>query len=306
MPVRRKVLPARSADIAALPAPGAARGRTQGAQAIDRAAEILRIVGSHAGAGATLNQVAAASKLHKATAYRILRALIDNGLVEHLAEARTYRLGFEIFALFATMDERFDLKHLAQPALEGLAETTEDTAYCAVRSGYDGLCVSMVEGAYPRKALRLNIGARWPLGVGALNLAMLAFLPDAEISEIIAHNTDVLEGQDEYAPAAILGYIEETRRRGYAFKSSGAFPTMSGVAVPIFDSHRRPVAALSVIAIAARMEPARCDWIAGLLWAQSRRISERIAAQVAPGPGSQLWRPGSPRRVVGWDDPSKD
>jgi DNA-binding IclR family transcriptional regulator len=283
---------------------GPAGVRTKGAQAIDRASEILRIVGHHATVGATLKQVVAASGLNKATAYRILRALIDNGLVEYLAEERTYRLGFEVFALCAAMGERFDLKALAQPALERLAESTEDTAYLAVRSGYDGLCVSMVEGAYPQKALRLNIGARWPLGVGTLNLAMIAYLPDAEVDEIIAHNKHLLEEQDEYAPAAIYRYIEETRTRGYAVKSSGVFPTMSGVGVPIFDAHRRPVAALSVIAIAARMRPERCDWIAQRLWAESRAISEMITTRGTPAPDSDLWRPGSPRRIIGWDGAS--
>lgn len=276
-------------------------GHTQGAQAIDRAAAILRVAGNYGSAGASLKQVATAAKLHKATAYRMLRALMDNGLVEYLAEARTYRLGFEIFALYAAMGERFDLRAVAQPALERLAGLTEDTAYLAVRSGYDGICVSIVEGAYPQKALRLSIGARWPLGVGALNLAMLMALSDTEVREIITHNEDVLAGQDEYSPDALYRYVEESRERGYALKSSGVFPTMSGVGVPIFDSHQRPVAALSVIAIAARMEPARCDWIAELLWAEARKISATIATRVPPGADSDSWRPGLPRRVVGWD-----
>jgi hypothetical protein len=60
------------------------------------------------------------------------------------------------------------------------------------------------------------------------------------------------------------------------------------------------VAALSVIAIAARMEPERCDRIAQSLWSESKKISEAIAVRVAPSADSELWRPGSPRRISGW------
>lgn len=283
-----------------LPATTPRRGRTQGAQAIDRTAAILRIIASHGRVGASLRQVTVASKLHKPTAYRILRALIDNGLVEYLTTTRSFRLGFEIFALNAAMGEQFDLRTLAQPALDRLARASEDTSYLAIRSGHDGLCLAISEGDFPQKALRLSVGARWPLGVGALNLAMLSFLPDEEVDETIAHNAEILEAHEEYAPAAIYRYVAETRQRGYAVKASGAFPTMCGVSVPIFDIYRRPFAALSVIAIAPRMEPQRRDWIADLLWRESRQISDVLKAQPAHDPRSDYWRPGSPRRITGW------
>jgi DNA-binding IclR family transcriptional regulator len=270
--------------------------RVEGAQAIQRAAAILRIVAVAGVHGVSVKAVTEASGLHKATAHRILRALFDEGLLEHDPVSRNYRLGIEIFALGAAMGERFDIAHLAQPALERLARETEDTAYLAIRSAYDGLCLAMSEGSYPIKTLKLSVRDRWPLGVGAFSMPLLAFLPDAEVEEIIRHNAPILAGQDLYTPAKLLAQVKETRRRGYAVNQILSYPTMCGVGVPVLDHHERPIAALCVTAIVSRMTPARQASIAKRMQEESRAISEAWLSVRGLSSRTGTWRAIAPAR----------
>jgi len=247
--------------------------RVEGVQSIKRAINVLRAVAFAGERGATLREVSKSTGLHRATAYRILRALFEERMVEYADSVSTYRLGPEVSAFRATMGDRFDIKSLAQPSVDSLVEFTEDVVHLVVRTGFDGLCVTMREGSYPEKALRLLEGDRWPLGVGAANLALLAYLPDAEVTEIIENNAPRLAGIQEDSPATIQREVEETRQRGFAYKARlHQYPPMAGVAVPIFDRSRRPIAALAVLAIASRMDAERQARIAERLWAEAEKV----------------------------------
>jgi DNA-binding IclR family transcriptional regulator len=246
---------------------------TDGAQSIKRAARVLRLLGAYGRTGASVTKVATASGLHRATAHRILCALVDEGLLEQDPATRNYRLGAEVFTLGAAMGRHFDIKGLAQASLDALAQATQDTIYLGVRTYYDGLCLDMREGGHPDRALRLQVNDTWPLGIGSFSMALLAFLPDAEIEAIIKRNARVLLGQQEITPSVLRQHVETTRRRGFASTSNMGGSGLGSVAVPIFDPHQRPIASLCVTAIVERMDAERQDRLVEQLWAESRAIT---------------------------------
>lgn len=269
-----------------------------GAQSIRRAAQVLRVVASFSGRGAALGEVVTASGLQKATAHRMLRALCEEGLVEQDELTRNYRIGVGIFALHASMGDRFDIRSLAQGALQRIRDHTEDTVYLAIRSGYDGLCLAMHEGTYPEKTLRLSVQDRWPLGVGAFSMPLLAFLPDDEVDEIIEYNAARLAGHDLYTPAQLRKRVGDARARNYAVNTIEAYPTMCAIGVPVLDAHRRPIAAICLTAILPRMPPARRVRIAELLWAESAKLSETWQQLRSVGAQADSWRSIPPGRAV--------
>jgi DNA-binding IclR family transcriptional regulator len=250
------------------------RSATEGAQSINRAFAILRIVVAHGEMGAALKDVAAESGLHRATAFRILSALVDEGVLEFGDSTRRYRLGVEIFSFGAAMGDRFDIRNLARSALEELSRKTRDTVYLGVRSGYDGLCIDMCEGNYPTKTLRLHLRDRWPLGVGAFTIPLLAYLPDSEVRDIIRHNAPRLADQKEHTPEKLMRGVEETRKRGFAVNYIHAYPGMCGIGVPILDPRGHPIASLCVVATIRRMDEKRQALIAQAMWAKSKQIAD--------------------------------
>ena len=246
---------------------------TQGAQSIRRAAAVLRLVAMAGDRGTSLTSVAQISGLHKATAHRILRVLFEEGLLKFDEDSKHYMVGAEIYALSRAMSEKFDIGAIAQPSLEKLCYESGDTVYFAVRSGFDGLCLGMAEGSYPEKALRLNLRDRWPLGVGAFSMALLAFFPDNEVADIIRHNAKRLAEHDQYTEVRLLEQVEQTRKLGYAVTQILSYPITCAVGIPVCDSHGRPIASLCITAVASRMDEARRKQLARKMKIEARKIA---------------------------------
>jgi DNA-binding IclR family transcriptional regulator len=136
--------------------------------------------------------------------------------------------------------------------------------------------VDRVTGVFPIKTLSLNVGDRRPLGVGAGNLAMLAWLPDDEIRTIVAANTPRYPHFGKLDSATIMALVEESRELGYAFNDRTILAGMRAVGVPVLGHDERPVAALSVAAITERMSAARRADIVVWLTEEAQALNERL------------------------------
>nr|MBF0683085.1 IclR family transcriptional regulator [Pseudomonas sp.] len=229
-------------------------GTQEGARSIERAALLLRTLSTFGSTGASLMQISELTALPKATVHRILAAMVNERLVERPTGTRHYRVGPDIFAFGIAMHQSFDLKPLASASLERLATETGATVYLGVRSGYDMLCLSKVESPSEHLALLLEVNDRWPLGIGSFSLALLAFLPDAEATEVIEFNRRRVLEEDTMTFAHINRSIEKTRRNGYAKRTMRSYRGNAGVAVPVFDDRRYPIASLCAVNEASRMK----------------------------------------------------
>ena len=244
-----------------------------GTQSIRRVVRILNALAREPEGGFRLSEISRATGLHKATAHRMLAALMDEGFVEQVADQQRYRLGIELFVLGSAVNVRFEIKSLARPSLARVCHATQDTAYLSIRRGFDAVCIDRLEGDYPIKTLTLNIGSVRPLGVGAGSMALLAFLPDREIEEVIAENASRLANYPKLTPETILRIVRETRERQFSLNDGGVIDGMSAVGVPILDVRGQLVAALSVAAISERMLPERRLSIVETLWREAKRLS---------------------------------
>jgi len=159
-----------------------------GAQSVDRALGLLRLVGGRGAAGVALADLVAASGLEKPTVRRLLMALMRGGLVEQDAGSRAYHLGAECYVLGALASPRHGLLEIAADAVARLARESGDTAFLTMRRGSAAVCLHREEGSFPIRTHALTAGAQHPLGVGAGALAMLAALPAAEAETVIADN----------------------------------------------------------------------------------------------------------------------
>ncbi len=246
-------------------------------QSIDRAASILRALADCDARGARLTDIAAAARLSRSTAHRLLTAMAHARLVEHDADTGLFHLGFDLFAFGTKAANRFGLVEMAQGALQRLAERTSDTVFLSLRSGTEAVCVDRREGSFPIRTLSLCVGDRRPLGVGAGSLALLAFLPDATIERIIAANARLLEAYVAFDPASLHELVRLTRRQGYAFNGGRIVPGMSAVGVPIMGPNEEPAGALSVAAIESRMQPDRRENVAASLWIEAKALAGELA-----------------------------
>lgn len=258
-------------------------------QSVARSAAILRLLAVESIEGWRLSDVATKTGLRKATTHRLLSALVNVGFVYQDPADRRYRLGYEIVRL-GLAATRYDIVDLARPAMIRLARKTEDTVFVSVREGREAICLDRQVGAFPIKTLTLNGGDHRPLGVGAGSLALLAFLPDDEVEEVIQANRPALVKYPKFSPHHLRELVARTRAAGFAFNDGRIVSAMSAVGVPVWDPHGRLVAALSVAAINERMSPSRIRQIVAALQEEAAQLKARLAAATGPA------RPGEGAR----------
>lgn len=243
---------------------------------VGRVVAVLRALASARPSGLAVTEVGKVTGLSKTTVHRLLTALVATGLVYQETDSRDYRLGSEAAFLGNSASEQF-VAGMAFPVLERLAARTGDAVFASVREGLAAVCVARAVGAFPIKTLTLDVGDRRPLGVGAGSLALLSFVPNNEIDEIIFRNKRWLQDFEKFGADDLRPLIERTRRAGYALNEGRIVAGMNGIAVPVFGPGGSVLAALSVAAIRDRMGPERLPELVELLQAEARELASALA-----------------------------
>jgi DNA-binding IclR family transcriptional regulator len=250
---------------------------TASGQGIERFSAILRALATHqAEGGGRLTDIALATGLSKSTVHRLLGNLVEQGLVEQDAGSNLFYLSFEMFALGAAAANRFGLLELAHGHLLELERRCSDTVFVSIRSGAEAICIDRVEGSFPIKVLTLNVGDRRPLGVGAGSLALLAALADDEIAETLETNRVALARYSNFDSVRLWTAVRSAREQGYSFNPGLLIPEMCALGVPVLNSERQPLAALSIAATVGRMEPGRRTMLAEWLQTEAKALALKL------------------------------
>ena len=145
--------------------------------ALDRALSLLEALVDLAGP-ASLADVAAASRMPKPTAHRILATFVARGFARQRADGK-YEPGTRILGLAGRVQESLDLATLARPAMLALQSLLPETVHFAVLEHGDIVYVEKLEG---KRAFRMasRVGMAVPLHCTAIGKAALAYLSTEE------------------------------------------------------------------------------------------------------------------------------
>ena len=250
--------------------------KESGKGVIQRAFSLIRILADGPAQGMRVTQIAKLASLTQGTVHRMLQALIDQHVVEQDEATKHYRLSLDFFSLAARAAHPSNLRDLCRPVLIRLSISLGDTIFLLVRSGLDAICLDRCEGPLPIRSFTGDIGGRVVLGVGQGSVAILAFLPEAEREEIIRMNLPRLRELGMFDEVYLRTAIESVRTLGYSAQNNGLIEGMAGVAVPIFDTTGRPVAALSVGTLSGRLNADRLPTVVELLKREAKHLSTLI------------------------------
>jgi DNA-binding IclR family transcriptional regulator len=240
-------------------------------QALDRAFAVLDLLGE-SDTPLGLAQVAASLQLHKSTAHRFLMVLEKHRMVERTTNGK-FRLGLKLFDLGNRAIEQYDLRDRAQPHLRRLVAETEETAHLCILEGTHVIYIDKIE---PARSVRMitRIGASNPVHSTSVGKAILAFLPEDRIADILSKIRFERFTHRTIATAdALRVEIEKTRRRGYAVDDEELEEGLRCIAVPVLDAQRLPVAAVSVSGPSFRVTAQKLPSIANHLLKCVRGIS---------------------------------
>ena len=198
-----------------------------------------------------------------------------------------FRLGLRLFDFGNRAIEQYDLRDRAQPHLRRLVAETEETAHLCILEQAHVIYIDKIE---PARSVRMitRVGASNPVHCTSVGKAMLAFLPEERIADVIRRTRFERFTTRTIATAeALRAEIEKTRRRGYAVDDEEFEEGLRCIAVPLLDAQRLPVAAVSVSGPSFRVTAQKLPSIANHLLQCVRGISADMGFTSA-GRGSRV------------------
>ncbi len=220
-----------------------AREGTARIQSVDRAVDLLLAVAAAGPAAAGVPALARVCSLNRATAWRLLKTLQARGMVTVDETTGRYSLGLTALELGGAAGPGAVIA-AARPALERLSRETGETASLAM-PGVGGL--TYVDEVRPTAVLTAGwLGRTVPLHATSTGKALLAFLPAAEVSRVLAEELSAFTDATITSPEALAAELAATRARGYGTCAGELESSLYGVSAPVLDRSGRPLAVLSI------------------------------------------------------------
>lgn len=221
-------------------------GREAGRIAVlDRATALLAAI-SQLGRPATLNEAALHAGLSKATAFRILSTLVEQGFVEQDVANASYRLGIAPLHMAMAVLDGIDVYAKARPVMRGVTEMLNETVVLSVRDGDNRVNIDAVECTNAISSSR-RIGEPRPLHSGAPSRVLLAAMSDEEIEAYLKRHR--IGDKGNFSPSYVENLwkdIRKARRTGLAALPAEFSPESMAVATIIHGTGGKAVAALHV------------------------------------------------------------
>lgn len=194
----------------------------------------------------TITELAERADLDPGTTFRMLNTLVDLGYVRRL-EKRRYELSLKVLDLGFNAIGRRDLRSVVRPVLRSLVGGKIEAASFGVLEGGSVVYVERVRAGITRLGVDIRIGSGIPAPINVLGHAILAFLPDADLDQVLAR--DVSESAyPVVSRARLLPQLERIRANGFAGSGSQISAGLDVLAVPVRDDGGYPIAAISIAA----------------------------------------------------------
>lgn len=251
---------------------------TAGTQSVTRAITLLKAFDDdHPAWG--LSDLARRTGLNKTTAHRLLAALEREGMVTRAADGERYVLGPEIVVLGGRALRGNDLRAVARPELERLAEGTRETASLEILSAGEMLVIDEIVGGHLMSGVP-DLGSRWPLHASSTGLVTLAFLPEDRAFELLPATLPLITHRTPTSRAALWAELAAARERGYSIADETLEVGLVAIAAPVFDHDGRALGALSIAGPKLRVT-AEC---VPLIGERVRAAAARVSAQLGYRP----------------------
>ena len=249
-----------------------------GTRAVIRAITVLKALGRSTNAyGVT--ELGAATGLSKATVFRLLGALENEGMVARDGSSGTYRLGPQIISLGASALSTTDLRTIAHDELVRLADESGETATLEILTDSEVVVLDEVQARFVFGATP-EIGRSWPAhatSTGKLLLALTEPTPQLPRLPKLASRTITTR-------AALERELATIRQHGYAVAVDELEPGLVAMAAPIRNHLGYIVAALSLNAPGTRLGPKRRRTVIPKLCRAANRVSRRLGASIRRTP----------------------
>lgn len=248
-----------------------------GSRAVLRALAILELM-MEAGRPLLVAEIIAALRIPKSTAYELVNTLTAAGyLAPHGGDKRLF-LGRKLFELGSAYQNEVDLVKDGSRTIADLRDRTGETVQLSVLDGTMMLVLMKEEGSNPIRIVS-HVGSRVPVNWAASGRLLVSDLGDGELREF-------LRGTVRQSPTGrarldiddLVREIRRARKLGYAIEVNETNEHAGCVAAPVFDKSGRCVAAISIVAPAAKLTARNRAGLVAAVTDAAKALSHRLGA----------------------------
>lgn len=217
---------------------------------VGKALEVLDLVAA-ADRPVRFTELLSQSSHPKASLYRFLQTLTNQGMLSYDTATQTYAPGLRLVRLAHSAWRQASLAPIARPFIDTLAADTGETVHLAQMDRGQVLYVDKRNATAPVEMFSSagKIGPGYCTGVGK---AIMAFLPEADRNTAISQQAFLRYTDTTLTDAdALCAELEEIARDGVAFDREEHEPGIICIAAPIL-SGGRVLGALSVTSTTQR------------------------------------------------------
>lgn len=240
-----------------------------GIRSVDRAVCILQVL-SESGMGLGVTEIAQLVGLEKSTTHRLLTALARSNLVRRDLSGRRYGIGYGVLQLATGWLNGIEIRTMALPHMRALREKTGETIALNLRDGAERVAVERLDTSQEVRFV-VELWRPLPLHVGASGKAILAFLPDEQIRELMKQM-----GVGPRKTQALLEDLQAISQQGFAHTAGERVAGSRAVSAAVFDHHGLPVASISLLSLQARLSANKAHSFGRLVCRTARDISMEL------------------------------
>lgn len=211
--------------------------------------------------------------LHKSSVSRLLTTLESEGWVEQDPGTRKYRLGLGLIAIAGPLLANLNVRKVAYPYLQELAEATHETAVLAVWQDAASVTVEQIPSARTVKHTS-PLGARYTSTGSATVQVFLSDMDERTVENLLEAGQPQL--QQDWTRAELDQRLRSVQERGYAINMGETYQDEIGVAAPVYDHRNAVVAAVLIAAPAYRIDESATTNLIDYCVATAAKISTRM------------------------------
>ena len=220
-----------------------------------------------------VTEIAEEVGLHKSSVSRLLATLETEGWVEQDATTRRYRLGLGLIAIAGPLLANLNVRHIAFPYLQDLAEATQETAVLAV---WEGSVAVTVEQIVSQRTIKHTspLGARYASTGSATVQIFLSHMAEHAVTALLDNGS--IELQSGWTRPELHERLATVRQQGFATNLQETFDDEVGIAAPVYDHRQEVIAAVLIAAPAYRLNDTVTQALIDQCVATAAKISTRM------------------------------
>lgn len=241
-----------------------------GTQAVERALALLRVL-EQGPDTLPLTDLAEQAGLSASTTHRLVRALVDAGILRQDPRTEQYGLGPRLVALGQRAEATLGLAGV-RPTLEQLAVDTGESVNLGVLDGAEVVVLLCIPSA---QRLRFDqaAGSRVPAHASAMGKSLLAFTADLTATIDALPELAALTGHSITSREGLRAALDAVRADGWSINDEEREAGVRTVAAPVIGPDGTARAAIAVQGPTVRMTEERLPELAAAVRAAAAAVA---------------------------------